>query len=110
MAQLINNDMDNYMDEMHKAICEAYEKGQVMKQIDIAEKAGYYFLAGSLAKEDGLFKKAYENFKRIEDIDSYIENIGRLNEIVFPKHSLTIKEIKRTEKSYGKRSSSILYK
>ncbi|MEK6817289.1 MAG: hypothetical protein AABX80_00660 [Nanoarchaeota archaeon] len=112
MVQLMDNNIDGdyYLNDMHKAMCEANKKGQVTKQIDIAEKAGYYFLAGSLAKIDGLFKRAYENFKKIKDIDSYIENINELNEIVFPKYFLTIKEIKITEKSYGRRSSSILYK
>lgn len=110
MVQLTDKNMDRnyYMNDMHKAMCEANKKGQVTKQIDIAEKAGYYFLAGSLAEKNGLFKRACENFKKINDIDRYIENIHKLNEIVFPKYFLTIKEIKITEKSC--RSPLILYK
>lgn len=71
----------------------AHKEGKINKEIEIAEKLGYFLLAGTIAKEHGLLKIAYDNFKKAKDI----ENINRIQEIIFQKKPLNIIKIQRHE-------------
>lgn len=76
---------------------EARNKGQINKEIEIAEKLNYFFLAGTIAKEHGLFKIAYENFKKTNQK----KEIKIIREIVYPRKHLTMRDIKKTKEFYG---------
>lgn len=69
--------------KLKNLLYKARREGKVNKEIEIAEKLNCYFLAGTIAKEHGLYKKAYENFKRNnqkEDM-SMIQDIVNLKKI-----------------------------
>lgn len=90
--------MENYyirdsLEQLNKESIEAIKKEKITEKINAAERLGYFFLAGISAKEGGLFKRAYENFKTIK----HIEEIEKLNNIIFPEHYLKVKKIKRIE-------------
>lgn len=87
--------LSNERYEVMKTIIEKAQKdGDFKVKIFFAERYGFYNYAGKISKLHGLFKRAYENFKKI----GKNEKLEELDKIIFPKKFLNIKEIKKNEK------------
>ncbi len=85
---------------------EARKEGKVNKEIEIAEKLGYFFLAGTIAKEHGLFNKAYKNFNKINQK----KEIKIIEKIIYPKNYLTMRNFQRNKELYGGEDFKSKYK
>ena len=96
-------------------IYELYNERKIKKGISLAEKAGCFFLAGQMAKEQGLFNKAFELYKKGKEKNNYIfreecsknydKIIGLLN--LNLEESLTIRQIQKNEEIYNDRTLKI---
>ena len=88
-------------------ISKAYHKREIKKVIYLSEKAGYFFLAGKIAKEQGWFNKSFELYKKGAKIEEYqyqqscFENYCNFIKIISPKKNITFKKIQEREKIYG---------
>ena len=81
--------------EVMKTIIEKSQKvGDFKTKIFFAERYGFYNYAAKISKLHGLFKRAYENFKKT----GKNEKLEELDKIVFPKRFLKFKEINKKEK------------
>ncbi len=98
MKQEISNER---YELMKTEVKKAQENGDFKTEISLAERCGFYNYAGKISKLHGLFKRAYENFKKI----GKNEKLEELDKIVFPKRFLKIKEIKKLLKIYEERKS-----
>ena len=98
-------------------ISETYNKRKIKKGISLAEKAGYFFLAGKIAKKQGWFNKAFELYKKGKEKHNYafrercLDNYDKIINLISLEKSLTIKQIQKNEeicndrilKIYGER-------
>ena len=97
----MSNNIERY--ELIKAeIKKARDKGDFKTEIFLAEYLGFYFRAGKISKEHGLFKRAYENFKKekeygLMDKLASINNLQKIKQLISSKKSLTAKEIHGNE-------------
>lgn len=81
--------------ELMKTIIEKSQtEGNFKAKIFFAERYGFYNYAGKISRLHGLFKRAYENFKKI----GKNEKLEELNKIIFPKRFIKVKEIRKNEK------------
>ena len=79
MGNLLNEQYELMKIEIEKA----RDKGDFKTEIFLAEKLGFYFHAGKIAKSHGLFKRASENFKKEkeENLPNRLTSIDNLQEI-----------------------------
>ncbi|MBI2004468.1 hypothetical protein HYS72_03325 [Candidatus Pacearchaeota archaeon] len=92
-------------------IFELHAKKKIKKGISLAEKAGYFFVAGNLSKEQGRLNKAFELYKKGKEkknyalreacLNNYDEIIRLLN--LNLEESLTIRQIQKNEEIYNDR-------
>ena len=87
------DDNNKTFGEWSKKLYNAYKKGKIIEEINIAEKMGYHLFAASRAREFGLYKKAKENYEKTNE---GIPNNFR--DILQSKKALKLKDIKNYQK------------
>ena len=102
----MSNNIERY-ELMKVEIIKARCRGDFKTEIFLAERLGFYFYAGKVSELHGLFKRAYENFKKekeygLMDELASINNLQEIKQLLSSKKSLTAKEIHENERFYGR--------
>lgn len=87
-------------------IKKAQKNGDFKTEIFLAERCGFYFYAGKISRLHGLFKDAYEDFKKGKKENpwsqkSCLEGINEIKQVLNPNQKKYLK-IKIYEEKYDK--------
>ncbi len=89
---MINGFTPEQWGRLSKKLDSANKKNQISKKISIASKMGYNYYAGIIARENGMYKQAFENFAKI-DFLLYLST----KEVIFPVNPLKSENIDSNE-------------